>query len=202
MAQKKGFTLIELIIVIALIALLATTVILVINPAKLFQEARDSQRISDLGQMNSAMSIFLASANPVSTTYLSDAGVVDAPETCSTKCWTHGSATGANCGARYAIARVTTANSSQVVTGGGWIPVNLTVGGASAAIAAWPIDPKGNANATSFYGYACDNSSKTWEFSAKMESVRYSGTSAESVENTDGGNNANLFEVGTGVNAL
>lgn len=189
MAQIKGFTLIELIIVIALIALLATTVILVINPAKLFAEARDSQRIADLGQMNSATSIFLASAN-LSGTYLGGA--------CSTACYTHGSATGLNCGARYA-GKATTPNSVQKVDGTGWVPINL---GTSPAISAWPIDPKGNANATSFYGYVCDDSVKTWEFSADMESARYAGTGADDVESTDGGNNTTLFEVGTGVNAL
>src|SRR3989344_3852358 len=115
---KKGFTLIELIIVIALIALLATTVILVINPVKLFQEARDSQRIADLGQMNSAMSIFLASANP-SGSYLG--------ASCNTLCYTHGSATGTNCGARYTvalggIAKTTTASQVQKVDGTGWVP--------------------------------------------------------------------------------
>lgn len=189
MVQTKGFTLIELIIVIALIALLATTVILVINPVKIFQEARDSQRVADLGQMNSAMSIFLASANPTGS-YLGGA--------CSTACYTHSSGTGLNCGARYA-GKATTASAVQKVDGTGWIPVNL---GASPAISAWPIDPKGNANATIFYGYACDDSAKTWEFSADMESARYAGTGSDDVESTDGGSSATLFEVGTGVNAL
>ena len=64
MSRNKGFTLIELIIVIALIALLATTVILVINPVNIFTEARDSQRIADVGQMNSAMSLYTATAEP------------------------------------------------------------------------------------------------------------------------------------------
>lgn len=200
MVQTKGFTLIELIIVIALIALLATTVILVINPVKIFKEARDSQRVADLGQMNSAMSIFLASANPTSTTYLSDAGVPNAAQTCSTLCWSHSSAAGTNCGARYA-GKTTTASTSSVVTGAGWIPVNLTVNGASAAISAWPIDPKGNGNDTNFYAYVCNDGAKTWEFSAKMESDRYKNGGPDDVESIDGGN-ATFFEVGTGINSL
>ncbi len=187
MLHKKGFTLIELIIVIALIALLATTVIIVINPVKIFQEARDSQRIADLGQMNSAMSLMLAtsSAQPVMGTG-------------TTRCYQH--LVAQNCVPRYVAASgITTATSpavvkSQKVDGTGWVPVAL---GASPAIAAWPIDPKNDT--TSFYSYAYD-ASNSWEFSAKMESVRYSQSGTDDVEGTDGGNQAALFEVGTNVN--
>lgn len=209
MVQKKGFTLIELIIVIALIALLATTVILVINPVKLFQEARDSQRIADLGQMNSAMSIFLA-AGTATGNYLSNAGVATGADTCSgasAKCWTHNSVAGATgcgtagqgAGVRYGTKTSVTNNQTSKVDGTGWIPVSL---GTAPAIPAWPIDPKGNSDASGlFYAYACEQGAGVWEFSAKMESNRYS-SGAENVENTDGGSISNLFEVGTGISTL
>lgn len=180
MLHKKGFTLIELIIVIALIALLATTVILVINPVKIFQEARDSQRIADLGQMNSAMSLMLAT---------SSAQPVLGPS--SANCYVNKA--GQNCVSRYVSAATSTVGTTQVVTGTGWVPVNL---GATPAISAWPIDPKNDT--TNFYSYAYDNSN-TWEFTAKMESVRYS-SGTDDVTGTDGGNQSGLFEVGTNVN--
>jgi prepilin-type N-terminal cleavage/methylation domain-containing protein len=182
MVHKKGFTLIELIIVIALIALLATTVILVINPVKIFQEARDSQRIADLGQMNSAMSLMLAtsSAQPV-------LGPVAA------NC--HQYAVAQDCKPRYTPASTAaTAVQSQLVNGTGWVPVDL---GATPAISAWPIDPKNDV--TNFYSYAFD-AGNTWEFTAKMESTRYKQGGSDDVESTDGGNKAALFEVGTNVN--
>jgi len=47
MKTKKGFTLLELLIVIGILAILSTTVVLVINPAELLKKARDSQRISE-----------------------------------------------------------------------------------------------------------------------------------------------------------
>lgn len=190
MLHKKGFTLIELIIVIALIALLATTVILVINPVKIFQEARDSQRIADLGQMNSAMSIALATS-----------GTVPALGNCTNnaapKCYQNVAAS--NCVPRYVVtspAMVVNTNAIQKVDGTGWVPVSLIANGATAAIAAWPIDPKNNA--ANFYSYTCDGSNQ-WEFAAKMESPRYSSTGTDDVEKTDGGNVDTLFEVGTNV---
>src|SRR3954468_2289757 len=42
--KNKGFTLIEVLVVIAIIAILAAIVLVAINPAKRFQDARNSQR--------------------------------------------------------------------------------------------------------------------------------------------------------------
>jgi prepilin-type N-terminal cleavage/methylation domain-containing protein len=45
---SKSFTLIELLIVLALIAILATVLILTIKPGAIFSKARDTKRINDL----------------------------------------------------------------------------------------------------------------------------------------------------------
>ena len=52
--NKKGFTLIELIIVIAVIALLAAAVFVAVDPAKRIGEARDAQRWSDVSAIADA----------------------------------------------------------------------------------------------------------------------------------------------------
>jgi prepilin-type N-terminal cleavage/methylation domain-containing protein len=41
--SKKGFTLLELLIVIGILAILSTTVMLVINPAETFKKATDAK---------------------------------------------------------------------------------------------------------------------------------------------------------------
>jgi len=53
--RLKGFTLIEVLLVIAILAILASIVILAINPNKQFASARDAQRMSDVYSILNAM---------------------------------------------------------------------------------------------------------------------------------------------------
>lgn len=48
MRTKKGFTLLEVLLVIAIIAILAAIVIIAINPAKQLADSRNAQRRSDV----------------------------------------------------------------------------------------------------------------------------------------------------------
>jgi len=68
--NKKGFTLIELIIVIAVIALLAAAVFVAVDPAKRIGEARDAQRWSDVTAVADAIMKYVVDNNgtfPTST---------------------------------------------------------------------------------------------------------------------------------------
>ena len=179
---------IELVIVVGIIALLATTVILVINPVKIFQEARDSQRVADVGQLNSALGLYLATAASIQL----DGG----GGTCAANCYVlAGTNTTTGCGGRYGT-KTAIATSSQAVNGTGWIPVDLTQVSSGSPLSAMPRDPR--SNATHYYSYACDNSggNQNYELGAKMESVRYSNGGADDVESTDGGNSSTSFESG------
>lgn len=53
--NKKGFTLIEILIVIGIIAILATVVLIAINPARQFAQARNSQRVSNVNAILNAI---------------------------------------------------------------------------------------------------------------------------------------------------
>lgn len=52
---NKGFTLIEILVVIGIIAILATIVIIAINPAKQFAQARNTQRTSNVNTILNAI---------------------------------------------------------------------------------------------------------------------------------------------------
>ena len=62
-----AFTLIELIIVIAIISLLAAIVLVAVNPVVVFQKTRNSNRASDIGTIQGAISRYL-SESPISGT--------------------------------------------------------------------------------------------------------------------------------------
>jgi len=53
--KTKGFTLIEILVVVALIAILAAITFIAINPAKNFADARNTQRSSDVREILSAI---------------------------------------------------------------------------------------------------------------------------------------------------
>lgn len=74
--SKRGFTLIEILLVIGLIAILAAIVIIAINPARQFAQARNTQRFSDVNAILNAVhqnmidntGNWTCAAGPISTT--------------------------------------------------------------------------------------------------------------------------------------
>ncbi|MDO8467264.1 MAG: type II secretion system protein [bacterium] len=173
--SKKGFTLIELLIVIGILAILATAVILILNPVELFKQARDSQRISDMATMKSALAFYLST---VSGANLGAAG------TCYAYAPAGGVALPADCGLRHtASAEVYDADLS--VDGTGWMPIDLGQIPGGAPLSALPRDPQ--ASAGKFYSYVGNTAGGTFEMNADMESGRYSCGGKDDVESTDGG---------------
>ncbi len=59
LASKQGFTLVELLLVIGIIATLAVVVFVALDPAKRFADARDAKRTSDVETILSAVHQFV-----------------------------------------------------------------------------------------------------------------------------------------------
>ena len=187
--HKKGFTLIELLVVIAIIAILAVAVVLVLNPAELLRQSRDSQRVSDLATLKSAISLYLidgtvsniaSSSLGYSACYLSPVSGVG---TTTAKCGTFTNAySSGNSSTTSALYR----NNNST----GWLPVNLSQMSYGSPLSALPVDPSNNA--TYYYAYAATSTGGyLFEINTFMESIKYASTSAN-----DGGNNNAIYEVG------
>lgn len=66
--NSTGFTLIELIVVIGIIAIMATATMAVLNPFSQFQKARDSRIKSDLSQIQKALETYYQDKSSYPTT--------------------------------------------------------------------------------------------------------------------------------------
>ena len=179
--MKKGFTLIELLIVIGILAILTAAVVIVLNPAELLKQARDSQRLTDLDALKNAIVLYIADGQSITglgnaTCYASQVGASD----CATRA--------------VSSSRTTIASStSQSVTGSGWIPLNLSLVSSGSPLSSLPDDP---VNSTTLYYSALFNTaSSTFELDTVLESTKYQ---PKALNTADGGNGGtNVYEIGT-----
>jgi hypothetical protein len=95
----------------------------------------------------------------------------------------------------------TTAADGRVVTGTGWIPINLTAISSGAPISSWPVDPLNSG--VNFYIYAATSTAPaTWKVATKMESVKYGYNGPNDVTTGDGGNSTGTYEQGSNLTGL
>lgn len=207
--RNLGFTLLELLIVIAIIAVISAFLIFVLNPAETLRKGRDSQRISDLNTINRAVAFYITtSSNPD----LDGDGTRGDCGPAATDNVFIGIKDGAPAITDPEVAEKELlpvgATSTTAIDGSGWIPIDFTSIPEGSPVSRLPLDPSyrvaNPADVTDndlLYIYGCDTDT-TWELNANLESTNFSQGGEDDRESADGGNNSNVLEVGTKLTIL
>jgi len=171
--SARGFTLVELLVVIAIIAILAAVVVLIINPLELIRRGRDAARLADLANLQSAINVSVQEATGSGTV-----GIL---------CKVSGAYP---CGGAAGQGQSNVGSRSS--DGTGWVKVDLS-SQQSVSVPTLPADPVNDA--TAHYTYCADNNA--WEINAKLESAQQSNKMIN-----DGGDNPALYEVGSNLRLI
>ena len=189
----RGFTLIELIVTIGILAIILTIVVVAINPAEQLSRSRDAKRVADLDSMKTAWNLYLAQAT---TTIDLSAGTEAAVGCTGNTTTTYFISRTTPTSTGHVDGGATNASSSQSLGGAGWAPARIDQTPGGAAIPVLPIDPKGTGTTDDFYyAYACNENTDTFEFTARLESSYFRNDL--DVDGTDGGNSAVSYETGS-----
>ncbi len=191
MLRQASFTLIELLIVIAIIAVLSVVVILALNPAELLKQARDSTRLTDIDTINRGIALLQtdspsASLGATSTTYIS---LIDpaATTTAGTDCAT-------TFGYPTSTYHCAASSTIRKVDSNGWLPANFQLISSGAPFPALPVDPINTSSSDLYYLYATNG--VNWMVSALPESQKYKTSTASNVARFSKGTNTSLPTMG------
>ncbi len=219
--KTKGFTLLELLIVVAIIGVLSVALVMVLNPSEMLKKSRDAQRISDLTALKKAIEIYKTN---IPSAKLAGANNTGCKGTTISTAWQP-----ATDHIYYSLPNDTTTISAMVLdgttftgTGGasqvlkansgkvdsnGWIPIDFTSLPGGSPISALPIDPTNTMTSLStptstdlVYRYVCSEKDQSFEIDAALESTAY--TSTDNKMSKDGGNSDLYYEVGTGLSLI
>ena len=149
--NKRGaFTFIEILVVIAVIAVLALAVVYFINPSQLESQEKDFTRVSDLSTLNQSLSIY-HEIHPSGSLGIPGIIYTSIPDPNAT------TTAGTDCsGIGFVSSTYHCAASStyRLTNGTGWIPVNFASN--TALLPTLPIDPINTTSSGEFYAYVTD----------------------------------------------
>lgn len=182
--NKKGFSLIEILVVLGIILILFTSFFLIWNNLDIFRRARDAKRINDLSLIESTLKTLILTNTNVN---LGNEDII----------YTSLADSSSTCGS-YSLIKVSSPYSYHCVSsstltntdGLGWIPIDFTQS-KIVILSSLPVDPLNNQDY--FYAYQVKNG--RYKLTAKLESP----ANIYKMLN-DGGFESTLYEIGSDVN--
>lgn len=189
-----GFTTVELLVAVTVLAILAILVVTVINPIDLLKQGKDSNRVASLNAVNNALR-FLTENEPGTFIGTSSVVYVSIPSTVA-NCSNLGLPT---LPSGWAYNCVTSENLRKI-DGTGWIPVNFSSLPAGSPISELPVDSKNSTSTRNYFTYVASGSS--WELAFAPEAEKNKLGGANNLTTKDGGQKASLFEIGKDLSLL
>ena len=186
----RSFTLVELLIVIAILAVLAAAVVLVINPAELLAQSRDSERMTDFQALKKSIDLYMVdfpggSLGTLQTIYIS---LPDADPSCSSHILPP-----LPVGWQY---HCSPAADLLKMDGSGWMPIDFSSMPSGAPLSHLVSDPVNTAADNHFYSYIADDA---YEINTTLESSKFSLAGNDDKVSNDGGDEPNRYEIGSDI---
>jgi prepilin-type N-terminal cleavage/methylation domain-containing protein len=190
--MNKAFTLVEVLIVVGVLAIIASFFVLILNPAQFLAQSRDSRRINDAKTLSGAVNLAKTFGDAFDYTepnlvYISlpainsgandDCRLVDYPTLPAlTGIWEY------RCNANL--------SNLRKVDGSGWVPINFSSLGVKNPLSVLPSDPVNNASQGSYYTYSQGFNFSEYSITSKLDSNKY----LNEVASNDGGNITDSYE--------
>jgi len=191
-ASRQSFTLIEILVTVALIAVLAVAVILSLNPSELIKQARDSQRMTDINNLTRAINLYIGDTGGSGFYGTSSVVYVSIPDTTST-CANLGLPP-LSSGWSYKCA---SSSTLQKTDGTGWIPIDFRKQSFGKTLSKLPIDPINQTSTGNYYTYTYNQQTGKYEINTRFES-----TKRQELALSDGGDNSNVYEQGQSLSLM
>jgi len=177
--HKKSFTLVELMLVIAILAILAAIAIFVLNPARLFNNFQDVKRISDISTINKII-VFMESWEQNGLNYGTSTNLYISLPDDNPSCTSYALSILPSGYAYYC----SSLENYKKTDGTGWIPLNFSTAD-NKYLSLLPVDPTNDT--TYFYTYFPGGS---YELTAYLKNLNDNSLH-------DQGSLTGVFELGT-----
>jgi prepilin-type N-terminal cleavage/methylation domain-containing protein len=187
-SKKLGFTLIEILISVSVLAVLGTAVVYILNPSEIIVQNQDYIRVNDLKSLDQAIKLNKFAGFFLNYDDYKNKIYISLPDKNGDGFCSEYSLPSLVSGWSYHCA----ASSDDLgrTDGYGWIPIDFS-NLKSQPINKLPIDPINTAVRDNYYTFNLGTSKNSYSLSAKLESEKY----IIDVASLDGGNNNIVYEI-------